>query len=59
LANGSRIIVTATARHGDLGRAKSGGYHFRPESAERSGNEDGEDLLRILARCIAEQAAVL
>ena len=57
LANGSKIIVN---RHGAAREiwlaAKSGGYHFKPESAERwVATRDGEELLAALTRCIAEQ----
>jgi len=56
-ANGSKIIVN---RHGAAREiwvaAKSGGYHFKPESAERwVAARSGEELLSALARCIAEQ----
>ncbi|HQR05048.1 MAG: iron donor protein CyaY [Proteobacteria bacterium] len=55
--NGSKVIVN---RHGAAREiwvaARSGGFHFRPQSDQWVGTRDGEDLLRVLSRCLSEQA---
>lgn len=60
--NRSKIIINRhTAAREIWIAAKSGGYHFKPEASDGSrwiGTRDGEELLSVLARCIAEQAGV-
>ncbi len=57
--NGSKIILN---RHGAAREiwlaAKSGGYHFRPDSGRWVGTRDGEELLAALSRTVSEQAGV-
>jgi len=57
--SGSKIILN---RHGAAREiwlaAKSGGYHFRPESGRWVGTRDGEELLTTLSRTVSEQAGV-
>ncbi len=56
-ANGSKIIVNRHAAAREIWiAAKSGGYHFKPTAAGSwVASRDGEELLTVLARCIAEQ----
>ncbi|OIQ90102.1 protein CyaY [mine drainage metagenome] len=57
-AGGSKIIVNRhTAAREIWVAAKSGGYHFKREPSGRwIASRDGEELLAVLARCIAEQS---
>lgn len=61
-ANGSKIIINRhTAAREIWIAAKSGGYHFKPP-APGGGSwvaaKDGDELLSVLARCIAEQGGM-
>ncbi len=57
-AGGSKIIINRhTAAREIWVAAKSGGYHFkRDSSGSWIASRDGEELLAVLARCIAEQS---
>ncbi len=57
-AGGSKIIINRhTAAREIWVAAKSGGYHFkRDPSGSWIASRDGEELLAVLARCIAEQS---
>jgi CyaY protein len=59
LENGSKIIVNRhTAAREIWLAAKSGGFHFRPESGRWVGTRDGEELMAALSRTVSEQAGV-
>lgn len=57
--NGSKIIIN---RHGAAREiwlaAKSGGYHFRPDSGRWLDARNGEELLAAIARTLSEQTGV-
>ncbi len=59
-ANGSKIIINRhTAAREIWIAAKSGGYHFKAESAAGgrwTSARDGGELLAVLAHCIGEQS---
>lgn len=56
-ASGSKIIVNRHVAAREIWlAAKSGGYHFRPESGRWVGTRDGEELMAALSRCLTEQA---
>ncbi len=61
-AGGSKIIINRhTAAREIWIAAKSGGFHFKQESADSQrwvGTRDGVELLAHLSRCISEQAGV-
>ncbi|MBL8453329.1 iron donor protein CyaY [Zoogloea sp.] len=55
--NGSKIIVNRHAAAREIWlAAKSGGFHFRPESGRWVGTRDGADFYAVLSRCMTEQA---
>lgn len=55
--DGSKLIINRhTAAREIWVAARSGGYHFRPETGRWVGTRDGEELLAALSRCISEQA---
>ncbi|HEX5393152.1 MAG TPA: iron donor protein CyaY [Rhodocyclaceae bacterium] len=55
--DGSKIIVN---RHGAAREiwvaARSGGYHFKPQSGGWVDTKSGEDLMAALSRCMSEQS---
>ena len=56
-ADGSKIIVNRHAAAREIWlAAKSGGFHFRPESGRWVGTRDGADFYAVLSRCMTEQA---
>lgn len=56
-AAGSKIIINRhTAAREIWVAAKSGGYHFRPESDRWVATRSGEELLAAIARCMSEQS---
>ncbi|HUW39086.1 MAG TPA: iron donor protein CyaY [Rhodocyclaceae bacterium] len=57
-ADGSKIIVNRHSAAREIWvAARSGGYHFSHESSGRwIASRDGQELLAVLARCIAEQS---
>lgn len=55
--DGSKIIINRhTAAREIWVAAKSGGFHFRPDSGRWVGTRDGEELLAAIARCMSEQS---
>lgn len=55
--DGSKVIVNRhTAAREIWVAARSGGYHFKPESGRWVSARNGEELMAALARCLSEQA---
>jgi CyaY protein len=55
--NGSKIIINRHAAAREIWvAARSGGFHYKPESGRWINTRDGEDLYAALARLIGEQA---
>ncbi len=57
--SGTKIIVNRHVAAREIWlAAKSGGFHFRPESGRWVGTRDGEELMAALSRTVSEQAGV-
>lgn len=55
--NGSKIIINRHAAAREIWlAAKSGGFHFRPDSGRWVGTRDGEELMAALSRAVSQQA---
>lgn len=55
--DGSKVIVNRhTAAREIWIAARSGGYHFKPESGRWVSARNGEELMAALSRCLSEQA---
>jgi len=56
-ADGSKIIINRhTAAREIWVAARSGGYHFGPDSDRWIASRDGAELMAVLSRCISQQA---
>jgi CyaY protein len=56
-ADGSKVIINRHSAAREIWvAARSGGFHFRPESGRWVGTRDGEDLLAVLGRVLGEQS---
>lgn len=57
--NGSKIIINRhTAAREIWVAARSGGFHFKPESGRWIAGRDGAELYALLSRVVSEQAGV-
>ncbi|MBX3680559.1 MAG: iron donor protein CyaY [Rhodocyclaceae bacterium] len=55
--NGSKVVINRhTAAREIWVAARSGGFHFRPESGKWLGTRDGVELYAALGRIFSEQA---
>jgi CyaY protein len=55
--DGSKIVVNKHRAAREIWvAARSGGFHFKPDGKRWVGTRDGEELMRLLSRCVGEQA---